>query len=246
VLASAALLVLIAAGVVAVRQVGFWQNSETIFGHCLTVTPNNHVAHNNLGAALAQQGRTEEARAQFMVAWRLQPHDADTLYNVGLLLADQGKFEEGAPYLAEAVGTKPELGSIYGKLGMILDTRGRTAQAIACYREGMRLRPGQVDMGNNLAWILATTADARLRDGSEAVRLAQQACESSGYKQPLVVGTLAAAYAEAGRFPQAVATAEQAIALATAAGQPGLAERNRQLLELYRAGKPFREPKNGS
>jgi protein O-mannosyl-transferase len=236
---------LMAAGAVAQRQVGFWQNSETVFGHCLAVTANNHVAHNNLGAALAQQDRTEEAKAQFVAAWRLQPHDADTLYNLGVLLTDQGKFDEGAPYLAEAVGIKPELGAIYGKLGLRLDARGSTVQAIACYREGVRLQPGQVETANNLAWILATNPEGKLRDGSEAVRVAEQACKLSGYKQALVVGTLAAAYAEAGRFPEAVTAAEQAIALATAAGQPELADRNRQLLELYRAGQPFHEKSPG-
>jgi tetratricopeptide (TPR) repeat protein len=158
-----------------------------------------------------------------------------------MALADEGRFEEGAPYLAEAVGIKPELGIVYAELGRRLEGRGRAAQAIACYREGLRLRPGQVETANNLVWLLATNPDAGLRDGAEAVRLAQQACEGSGYKQAVVVGTLAAAYAEAGRFPKAIATAEQAIALATAAGEVELADRNRKLLELYRAGKAVRE-----
>ena len=244
-LALAALMGLAAAGAVTQRQVGLWQNSETIFGHCLAVTANNHVAHNNLGAALALHGRAEEAHAHFEAAWRLQPHDADTLCNLGVSLTGLGKFDEGAPYLAEGVGIKPELGDIYGKLGLLLDGRGSTAQAIACYREGLRVRPGQVEIANNLAWILATNPDPRLRDGNEAIRLAEQACKSSGYKLALVVGTLAAAYAEAGRFSQAVTAAEQAIALATAAGQPELADRNRQLLALYRARQPFHEKSGG-
>jgi Flp pilus assembly protein TadD len=233
-------LVLACLAALAVHQSGFWRNSETLFGHCLAVTSDNYVAHNNLGAALAQQGRMAEARTNFMAAWHIQPHDADTLFNVGVLLTQEGKFGEAAPLLAEAAGIKPELGAKYGKLALVLEAQGHTDQAIACYREGLRLRPGQMETANNLAWILATTPDVKLRDGSEAVRLAQQACEWSGYQQPVVVGTLAAAYAEAGRFPEAVATAERAIALATAAGQPALVERNRQLLDLYRAGKPCR------
>jgi tetratricopeptide (TPR) repeat protein len=94
---------------------------------------------------------------------------------------------------------------------------------------------------NNLAWILAAGAEAELRDGAEAVRLAERACELTHYQEPLFIGTLAAAYAEAGRFPEAVTAAEKAAQLATHAGLNDLAAKNRQLLELYRAGKPCRE-----
>ena len=81
-----------------------------------------------------------------------------------------------------------------------------------------------------------------LRNGAEAVRLAERACELTHYGEPLFIGTLAAAYAEAGRFPEAVATAEKAEQLATTAGLTAVAAKNRQLLELYRAGKPYHEP----
>jgi hypothetical protein len=93
-----------------------------------------------------------------------------------------------------------------------------------------------------LAWLLATTSRADLRDGKEAVRLAENACRLTDNKNPFLIGTLAAAYAEAGRFPEAVTTAQNAITLATAAGETQLAARNRELLELYQAGKPFHEP----
>jgi len=80
-----------------------------------------------------------------------------------------------------------------------------------------------------------------VRDGAEAVRLARQAGALTLRKSPLALGTLAAAYAEAGRFSDAVRTAEEARDLAIADGQPQLAERNRILLELYRAGRPYHE-----
>jgi len=92
---------------------------------------------------------------------------------------------------------------------------------------------------NDLAWLLAT--DPTAHDGAEAVRLAENACRVTNYREPLFIGTLAAAYADAGRFDQACVAAEKAAQVATAAGQPQVAERNQQLLQLYRAGKPFRE-----
>ena len=86
-------------------------------------------------------------------------------------------------------------------------------------------------------WLLATTPDAQLRNGARAVELGEQACRLTDFKQPLLMGTLVAAYAEAGKFIEAVQTAEKAIALASAQNNQELAQKNRELLELYRAGK---------
>jgi tetratricopeptide (TPR) repeat protein len=119
---------------------------------------------------------------------------------------------------------------------------GRTREAVAQYQEALRLNPNLAGALNNLALILATSPDDKLRNGAEAVRLAEHACELTHYTQPFFIGTLAAAYAESGRFPEAVATAEKAEQLATTDGLKKLAGNNRQLLELYRAGKPYREP----
>ncbi len=119
---------------------------------------------------------------------------------------------------------------------------GRTREAVVQYREALRLNPDLAGALNNLAWVLAASPDDELRNGAEAVRLAERACELTHYGQPLFIGTLAAAYAEAGRFPEAVTTAEKVEQLATTAGLTDVAAKNRQLLELYRAGKPCHEP----
>ena len=80
-----------------------------------------------------------------------------------------------------------------------------------------------------------------MRDGKEAVRNAERACHLTAYQQPSCLSTLAAAYAEAGRFSEAIATAEMAVKLQTAKGETRLAGINNQLLSLYRSGKPFHE-----
>ena len=223
-------------------QLNLWQNSETVLTHCLRVTKDNFIAHNNLASALDAEGRYDEAKVHFLEALRLRPRDAGILHNLGVSLARNGDYATASPYLQEAVRLDPKLSTVYLKLGYLTDKAGNTGQAIAYYREGVRLNPGQADACNNLAWMLATCPDAKLRNGTEAVGWAEIGCGLTGYAQAVFIGTLAAAYAEASRFEKAVATAEKAVALATAAGEKDLAQRNRELLDLYRQSKAYREP----
>src|SRR5207248_4204334 len=94
---------------------------------------------------------------------------------------------------------------------------------------------------NSLAWIRASHPQAEFRNGPEAVRLAERACGQTDYKQPVLVGTLAAAYAEASRFAEATNAAQKAIDLATAANEREVAARNQELLDIDRAGHPYHE-----
>jgi tetratricopeptide (TPR) repeat protein len=126
-----------------------------------------------------------------------------------------------------------------------LTQRGDFAGAIARYRMALKMDPDFPEALNNLAWLLASCPDASLRDGAEAVRLGERACKITDYNRTMMLGTLAAAYAEAGRFPDAVAMAQKACALASGAGDEVLAQKNQQLLELYRAGKAYHEPAGG-
>ena len=105
----------------------------------------------------------------------------------------------------------------------------------------MQLKPDWSLALTDLAWVLATDPSASVRNGSEAVALAERACELTHYQQPQLIGTLAAAYAEAGRFEEAVRTAETARQAATAAGLNEIVARNEVLLKLYRAGKPYHD-----
>ena len=166
----------------------------------------------------------------------------EALYNLGLALAAKGQFAEAIKNYRQAIQANPNRAETYFHLGMVLGESGRTRDALVQYREALRLNPELAGALNNLAWNLATSSDDGLRNGAEAVRLAERACELTHYGEPLFIDTLAAAYAEAGRFPEAVTTAEKAEQLATTAGLTAVAAKNRQLLELYRAGKPYHEP----
>jgi Flp pilus assembly protein TadD len=117
---------------------------------------------------------------------------------------------------------------------------GKALEAAAQYQEVLRSDPDSLEALNNLAWLLATSEDANVRNGPEAVKLAERACELTHHETSFL-GTLAAAYAEAGRFQDAIATAEKARTQAQNRGETSLEERNQQLLDLYRQGKPYHE-----
>jgi protein O-mannosyl-transferase len=114
---------------------------------------------------------------------------------------------------------------------------------VKVYNEGLGVYPLSFELLNNLAWLRATCPGSASRKGAEAVLLAETACQLTSYERPVLIGTLAAAYAEAGRFADAVKTAEKARVLARAMGQETVAETNAKLEELYRVGRAYVEEK---
>jgi protein O-mannosyl-transferase len=118
---------------------------------------------------------------------------------------------------------------------------GRFGEAAQQYRLALAQSPDATEWLNNLAWLLATCPEDAVRDGPEAVRLAQHACELTKYETTIYLGTLAAAQAEAGRFAAAVSTAQKACDNAQAKGETELLENNRRLLELFKSQQPFHE-----
>jgi tetratricopeptide (TPR) repeat protein len=130
----------------------------------------------------------------------------------------------------------------YDALGLTLQEQDQPAEAARILQAGLDLMPWHPNMLNNLAWQLATASDEKLRDGAEAVRLAERLAAGPGGSDPSRLDTLAAAYAEAGKFDDAVRTAGRARELAQQAGRNDLAERISQRLNLYERGQPYREP----
>ena len=118
---------------------------------------------------------------------------------------------------------------------------GQAANARSHLAEAVRLKPDYVDALNDLAWILATSADAKLRDAKEALRLARHAAELTGQKDAGILETLAAAYAEAGQFPEAIKTAETAVVLCDPASQKELLTTLQNCLQLFRSGQPLHQ-----
>jgi len=202
----------------------------------------NAGAHVNLGQALAMNGNFKEAETHFWAAINLKPGDPMAHRRFAEALAHQGRNQEAVLHLqtAQCLSTKPDIQIRMDLAGLLYQT-GDSRRAADQFRKILAVKPNLPESRNNLAWILATSADATLRNGAEAIQHAEQACHLTAFKQTGMVSTLAAAYAEAGRYTEAVTTAESAVRLANANGELHLADINNQLLPLYRAGMPYHE-----
>ncbi len=220
-----------------------YTEAEEHFVASLQSNPDNPDAQSNLGQTLAVQGKFKEAEPHFLAALKSKPDDPETHKRFATALMRQGRNQEALSHLrvALALSPKPDL-RMRLDYATLLHQTGDLRESVAQLRQALLLQPDSVEALNNLAWLLATASDNTLRDGVEAVRCAERAARLPPVKEMCVPGTLAAAYAEAGRFPEAVATAEKAVEMETAAGETRFAAINRQLLRFYRAGKPFHEP----
>jgi tetratricopeptide (TPR) repeat protein len=207
----------------------------------LRVDPFNATLHRSLAVAEAEMGDLTNAVIHLRLALALKPKLPEAHGPLALALASLGEQDEAAIHFEQAVLEKPDDARLQYLYAMTLTMIGDARRAVDHYHQALALKPDMVEALNNLAWILAANPPDALRNGAEAVRLAERACELSEHREPLLLGTLAAAYAEAGRFGEAVKTAEKARDLATAGGLKDVAAKNAELLELYRAGKPYRE-----
>ncbi|HOC56794.1 MAG TPA: tetratricopeptide repeat protein [Verrucomicrobiota bacterium] len=208
----------------------------------LRVDPFNPTLHHLLANAAAETGDMTNAVAHLRFALALKPQWPEARSLLALALTSLGRQDEAAAQYEQAIREAPSDPNLHYLYAAALASHGSTRAAVDRYRQALALRPDLIEALNNLAWILAANPDDALRNGAEAVRLAERACELSQHAEPVLLGTLAAAYAEAARFDDAVKTAEKARDLAAKAGLKDVAERNSQLLELYRAGKPYHDP----
>ena len=207
----------------------------------LKLNPNNAQAHSNLGRVLSLQGRSAEAEPEFQAAVRIKPKDSEIRRSYASALAEQGRKAEAAKQLRELLMLKPDT-EARSQLATLLYQMANYSEAVAEYRQVVAAKPDQPEVLSNLAWLLATSPDSAVRNGTDAVRFAEQACRLTGYQRAQMIGALAAAYAEAGRFTEAVAATQKAIDLARAGGDARFAAVNEQLLPLYRSGKPYHMP----
>jgi tetratricopeptide (TPR) repeat protein len=241
--AGATLVVLVLVlGEMSARQTRIWRNSTTLFQYMLATLGNDPYRsdiHWRLGRAYARELKWDEAIREYRVTLAMESK-LPAHYLLAQALQAQGKFEEAMDHYAVVLRNQPDA-QVHVAVAELLADQGRVPEAIAHYREALRLEPKFWPALNNLAWILATDADPANRDGHEAVRLAEQSCLLTQQREPMLLGTLAAAYAESGRFPKAAEMAERARDLAESAGDHKLAARNRELLELYRSSRPFHQ-----
>lgn len=194
----------------------------------------------NLGDALARKGRPDEAILHYREAIKLQPNYADAYYNLGSVLFAKSEIDEAIAQWQRTLELEPNYADAYTGIGNALLQRGLLKEAISHYEKAREIAPQDPHSRNNLAWVLATSPDASIRDGSRAVKLAQEAVDLSGGKEPRFLRTLAAAYAEDNRFGEAISAAKQGFEIASAQGDLALAEKIRADVALYRIRTPLR------
>jgi tetratricopeptide (TPR) repeat protein len=212
----------------------------------LTITPNVADVHYNLGNALLRRGRTDDAIAQYQKALVIDPDDAKARSNLGGALLQQGRMDEAITQYQTVLAITPDPADAHYNLGNALLQRGRMDEAIAQYQTALAIQPDHLEVQNGLAWVLATCQQASLRNGHKAVELAQRANQLSGGGNPVILCTLAAAYAETGRFPEAEATGKSALQLAKAQSNTALANVLESQLKLYQASIPFHDTEETS
>jgi Tfp pilus assembly protein PilF len=265
-------------------QVRVWESTETLFTQALRVNPGSALAHNNMGFALAQQGRGEAAMVHYQEALQLRPDFAYTHNNLGLVLTHQGKLEEAIVAYKRAIHLRPDYVNAYNNLGLTLVRQGQPAAAMAYFDRALTITPHSAETHNNrgialaaqgeyvaatqqfrqaihlkaqhanayynlglalahqqqyataiaalriahqlrpawpqassqLAWLLVTQPSPSTQSVAEGISLAEHACATTHYRDPLTVFTLAVTYQAAERIAAAYATAQQALDLATA------------------------------
>jgi tetratricopeptide (TPR) repeat protein len=201
--------------------------------------PGSAAAHFNLGTALTVAGKLDEAIDQYRQALRSEPGYALAHNNLGNVLLARGNAADALQQFREAARLDPSNAEAQYNVGSMLRARGDLAEAVDHFRQALRLKPDWIPAVASLAWLLATAADASLRDPNQAIRFAEQAAELTGRQDASALDVLAAAYAAAGQFDRAIATSDLALAMKPDAVLSA-AIRRRQ--ELYRQQQPYRSP----
>lgn len=221
----------------ALLQLGDPDEAAIHFRILLQTHPNHAHAHNNLGNVLFQQGQPGEAIAHFHEALRINPANAEAHNNLGSALLHEGQNTAAAEHFREALRLNPEFAKAHGNLGNLLLEQGMPAQALAHIQKAHELHPDDPGGQCDLAWMLATTPELSLRNGTRALLLARMANQTTGGANPFILRVLAAAQAQTGDFKQAVNTADKALSLALAGSQTGLASSLRDEIKIYQSGK---------
>jgi len=210
-----------ALGVVAVlavcawKQTSYWRDSVSVWNRAIAVTSDNQVAHQDLAAALWQRGQIAESRLHSRMA---------AIIHARMAVKDY-------PFDIQK----------HNDLGVLLLQNGDIRGGMDQWETSLRIDPNDGNALNNLAWVLATYPDDSIRNGERAVKLAEKMVALPGGETPMVLRTLAAAYAENADFSKATGTAQRAADLAEKHGNKSLVETLRHEVEVYRAGTPYRE-----
>ncbi len=211
------------------------------FAKVVELLPDNPVARHNYGSNLVLRGRSAEAVVQLEKAVELDAEFKGSLFYLARAYEGAGRPADAERTYDRVLEKSPRYAAAYPAVAHLRAMRGDHAGAVDILRRGYGLLPDNISLANDLAWHLATAPDDGVRNGAEAVRLAEYANALKGGESFNELDTLAAAYAEVGRWPDAVAAAERALAIARQAGMPELGDPIAARLDLFRQGIAYRE-----
>ena len=223
---------------VALAAAGTLDDAIASYRTALQLRPDYTLAHTNLGYALMLQGNLHEAIEHYRAALRADPGSAAAHNNLGSGLLQHGDIDEALSHFRDALRIDPASPEAHYNIARASRGRGEFAEALMHYRQAARLKSDWTPALADLAWLLATAPDGNLRNGSEAIRLAERAVSLTGRRSTTELDVLAAAYAEAGQFDRAVTTAQAALELASRNSPIAAAILERQ--ELYKQRRPYR------
>jgi tetratricopeptide (TPR) repeat protein len=183
----------------------------------------------------------DEAIEHLKHALATGPETAEMHSTLGMALGTKGQTAEAIPQFERALVLSPNLSEAHYYLGVALVMSGRGADGLAHWRQVLRKEPDNVQVLNEAAWVLATSADAALRNGKEALALAEHAAQLTSGRAPEILGTLAAAYAETGDFDRAVETGQRAADMAAQSGNQRLAANLNGSVAQFQEKNPIRQ-----
>jgi tetratricopeptide (TPR) repeat protein len=211
------------------------------FRRALAIQPDFTAAHSDLAAILSSQGKFDEAKEHLQQVLKVSPNDAATHHGLGVILQGQGRLPEAARHYQAALEANPDEAMTHNRLGQTLAQMGQPVAALQHLRAAIGLRPDWPSPMSEVAWILATCRDPSVHDAEAAVEWAERACPAGDCTKARFLDILAAAYAEAGRFSDAVEAARAALARTSPENAGELAERERRL-RLYETRRPYQPP----
>ncbi len=220
---------------------GQFEEAAAHFELAIREKPDSIVFHMNLANTLSALNRTDDAASHYRRVLELDRDYPDANNNLGMIHLRRGETETAIPLFRNALRAHPDCIEARCNLGDALSRQGEFSKAVTQWREALRVQPNFAMAADHLAWTLATCSDASLRNAPAAVELAQRTVRLTNGGDPAPLDTLAAAYAEAGRFADAVEIARRAYSLAQAQENKHLAEAILARIKLYEAEKPYRE-----